>query len=624
MAKILKWIGIGLGGLVLTVLVVAVLAVALGAFLFDRQAHAKVPAGYARNSSLYVTSADGTKIAVDVWLPADLAKGAHVPALIKATPYWRGRELTVLGKALAHFLAPDLAMEPDVAILNGRGYAVLAVDARGTGASFGTLKIMFSDAEVNDYDAVATWIAKQPWSNGKVGAYGFSYRGISAANMASLKNPSIKAVAPLFDLSDLYLLGYPGGAYADYLLTAWGAQTRELNLGQEPCDGDTFCELAIKGPKPVDTDSDGALLRQATDAHRGNYNVHDCALAAPARDDTICTSGRSLDSVSLLARKAKVEARNLPMFVLTGWLDESSPAQVVDRFNNFSNPQQLVLGPFTHGGFEADDPFAPHGPSPLNYLRQTDMMADFFDRYLKDTPVRPIAKSVQYYVIGAGRWRTSQSWPPARSAMVKWYPDGKNALTTVEPQAGSDRYAVDFRATTGALSGYRGQVDLSKTDYGDRRAQDRNLLAYTSAPFANDTEIAGNPMAHLHLATSASDGLVIVYLEDVAPDGRVTYVSQGLLRLAHRKLLGQTGQEISADRLHSYRKADMGAMTPGVVEDITIAISPIAALIHKGHRLRVAIAGADATNLQRIPAKGDETFIIGRGGDTYVELPVSN
>ena len=621
--KVLKWIAIGLGGLLVTLVVVTLLAVAVGATLFGVQSRATVPAGYARDASLYVTSRDGTKIAVDVWLPPQLARGQRVPALIKATPYWRGRELSLLGKALAYFVAPDLATEPDVALLNQRGYAVLTVDARGTGASFGTLKIMFSDAEVNDYASIADWITSQAWSNGKIGAYGFSYRGISAANMASLSNPSIRAVAPLFDLTDLYLVGYPGGAYAKYLMTAWGAQTRELNDGRVPCEDDLLCKLAINGPKPVNSDSHGVLLQQATAEHAANYNVHECARAAPARDDVICASRQSISDVSLIARKDKVEARQLPMFVLTGWLDESSPAQAFDRYRTFSNPQQLVIGPFTHGGFEDDDPFTHSGPPALSYRDQTELMADFFDRYLKDGPERPIGKSVRYYVIGAGRWRTSASWPPANSVSAKWYLGDANTLAPSEPASGTDRYKVDFAVSTGALSGYRGQVDLSKTDYGDRANIDKRLLAYTSAPAAADTEIAGTPVMHLRLASSATDGLVIVYLEDVAPGGRVTYVSQGVLRLAHRKLVASEGREISADRFHSYLKADMEPMKPGEAEDITFAISPIAALIKKGHRIRVAIAGADDENLERLPQHGDVTLSLERGAGSYLDLPVA-
>jgi predicted acyl esterase len=109
----------------------------------------------------------------------------------------------------------------------------------------------------------------------------------------------------------------------------------------------------------------------------------------------------------------------------------------------------------------------------------------------------------------------------------------------------------------------------------------------------------------------------------VAPGGRVTYVSQGVLRLAHRKLVVPGEREISADRFHSYLKADMAAMTPGVTEDITIAISPIAALIKRGHRIRVAIAGADDENLERLPQRGDATLSLERGTGSYLDLPLA-
>ncbi|MGB6604311.1 MAG: CocE/NonD family hydrolase, partial [Steroidobacteraceae bacterium] len=436
------------------------------------------PAGYPLSSSRYVTARDGTRLAIDIWLPKGLSAGERVPTLMKGTPYWRGPER-------------------DAPILNARGFAVVGIDARGTGASFGTIGIMFSDAEVSDYGAVADWIIQQPWSNGSVGAYGFSYRGMTAANIASLPNPEIKAVAPLFDLTDLYLVAYPGGAFENYLMGAWGGLTHELNAGKAPCHGDPDCERTDPGPQPVDADADRALLKKAIAEHAGNYNVYECTRAAPARDDRICASGQSLSEVSVLARKARIEARALPMFVLTGWLDESSPEQALFRYRTFSNPQQLVIGPFTHGGFASDDPFAPDAPLDMTYQQQTELMADFFDHYLRGHPAPAAAKSIRYYVNGEGTWRTTRRWPPPRAAAHRWYLGDGATLLNSAASPGVDRYRVDFQASTGALSGYRGQVDLSRTNYGNRAAQDARLLVYTSAPLEHDLEIAGNPLAHL-------------------------------------------------------------------------------------------------------------------------------
>jgi predicted acyl esterase len=77
----------------------------------------------------------------------------------------------------------------------------------------------------------------------------------------------------------------------------------------------------------------------------------------------------------------------------------------------------------------------------------------------------------------------------------------------------------------------------------------------------------------------------------------------------------------SADPFHAYRRSDMAPLTPGAPEDIVVAISPIAALIRKGHCLRVAIAGADAGNLERIPAQGGADLTIVRGAESYIEVP---
>lgn len=171
-----------ISGRVSTLLALGVIAIAILGF---GQPGLAQSSGRTRNLSLYVTAEDGTRIAIDVSLPQSLRAEQRIPALIKGTPYWRARKLTQLGEAKA----PQLAAEPDEAILNERGYAVVTVDARGTGASFGAIKILFGDNEVSDYGAVADWITRQPWSNGNVGAYGFSYRGMTAANIASLPNP---------------------------------------------------------------------------------------------------------------------------------------------------------------------------------------------------------------------------------------------------------------------------------------------------------------------------------------------------------------------------------------------------------------------------------------------------
>ncbi len=62
MGRFLKWVGIGFAGLFVLATVAAIAAIVIGTLLFDHRMRAMVPAGLARNSSVYVTSADDTKI----------------------------------------------------------------------------------------------------------------------------------------------------------------------------------------------------------------------------------------------------------------------------------------------------------------------------------------------------------------------------------------------------------------------------------------------------------------------------------------------------------------------------------------------------------------------------------
>jgi putative CocE/NonD family hydrolase len=626
MAKLLKRIGLAFCALLGAAVVLTPVVILAAGAAYDMRPPPRTPGGLALDTAEYVRMGDGARIAVDVYLPRTLKAGQRVPVLIKATPYWRGYRFGFLAKAvLALGLVPTPA-DPDTAILNDRGYAVMVVDTRGTGASFGSQKIAFDDREMKDYDELIGWAAQQSWSNGRVGAYGFSYRGILATSMAAFGNPALKAIAPSFDFTDLYLVMYPGGVFNSRFVQAWSDQTATLNQGAAPCEG-MFCHLLITGPKPVDTDRDGRLLAEAISEHAANYNVFACARAAPDRDDPICTSGKSLTDISVLARGSAIQASGVPMYVEVGYFDESSPAQALRRFQAFSNPQTLMIGPISHGGFLSTDPYHPNRSEPdPGYALQVARMADFFDTYLMQSGQGSHAKSVTYFVLGADAWRTSPTWPPVGVGQQAWYLQPGHGLSNTAPSgaSGSDDYAVDFAASSGPLARYRSPVDLSRTTYPDRAAQDRRLATYTSAPVERPIEIVGDPVAHFTLASSRTDGAVIIYLEDVGPNGVVTYLSEGVLRLAHSRPAGPAASAISSDPLHSYLARDAGPIHPGQPLALDIALSPIAAVIHAGHRIRVAIAGADADNLERLPASGSEVFTIQRNARSAsaIELPI--
>src|SRR3981189_3726493 len=127
--------------------------------------------GVGAPDSVYVTMKDGCRLAVDVILPdGDASK--RWPTVLILTPY------------IPRFaLAPGSNVEPSPNsykyrdMFVPRGYAVVVVDARGTGASFGTRDSFRSPRERADYKAVADWIVAQPWSDGRVGRTGLCCAG---------------------------------------------------------------------------------------------------------------------------------------------------------------------------------------------------------------------------------------------------------------------------------------------------------------------------------------------------------------------------------------------------------------------------------------------------------------
>jgi len=105
----------------------------------------------ADTSSHYLTTRDGTRLAADVHLPAGRTTGQRLPALLELTRYWRSSEDPTS-------FAPNPALSPLDRHFLQNGYAVVKVDVRGSGASFGSRPVEYGDQEVEDgYDVVQWW-----------------------------------------------------------------------------------------------------------------------------------------------------------------------------------------------------------------------------------------------------------------------------------------------------------------------------------------------------------------------------------------------------------------------------------------------------------------------------------
>jgi putative CocE/NonD family hydrolase len=149
-------------------------------------------------------------------------------------------------------------------------------------------------------------------------------------------------------------------------------------------------------------------------------------------------------------------------------------------------------------------------------------------------------------------------------------------------------------------------------------------LIYTTPPLAEDTEITGYPVVTLYLTSTETDGAFFVYLEDVDPAGRVTYVTEGQLRAIHRRVSAEPPPYTLQVPYHSFKEADASPLVPGRVAELSFGLHPTSVLIRKGHRIRIGIAGHDAGTFTRIPAQGTPVITLARNKDyaSYIDLPV--
>lgn len=580
--------------------------------------------------ALYVPAADGTRLAIDVHLPKGLAPDAKVPTVMKITRYWRATSLRW----------PFSLFDADTytAFFTSHGYAVVKMDVRGTGASFGTWLLPYMPEQVTDAGRdVVQWIVEQPWSNGRVGAQGISYGGNTAAFLAVPNHPAVRAVVPRFIEFDQYTnQPFPGGiCNAEFIrlwnTANWALDTNDRRKLVELDGGGWLGRLALKGVKPVDADRDGALLRAAIAEHAGNSDLTALASEMTYRDDmpaALAARHLSLERVSLHGYRAEVERSGAAYFLWGSWTDAGTANAVLSHFFTYSNPQRAVIGAWSHGARRDTDQFKP-ADAPL-WPTWEDQMLDclrFLDEYLRDADTGIMSEKVlHYYTINEG-WKTTAVWPPAGVSPQRWF---LGADRTVAPQApvdsdGSDTYAVDFTTTSGTTNRWYTQLGGADVVYDARAEQTAKMLSYRSAPLPEALDITGHAVVSLQVRSTHDDGAFFVYLDAEAPDGRMIYLTDGQLRALHRKVSDAQPPYRLWEPYHTFERADGALMIPGEVTELTFGLQPTSVLVPAGYRLRVSIAGHDADNFTRIPAEGDPVITVERNAMhlSYIDLPVA-
>ena len=561
------------------------------------------------SQSHYQTMRDGAQIAVDLLLPTGLAPGARLPLVMVMARYWRSMELRVPDQPRKALIGPRAAIAD---YLIPRGFAMLVVDARGTGASTGVNRYPWSADELADYGEVAAWAADQPWCNGRIGAVGISYEGSTATYLLASGVKGVTSAAPMEYEFDVYTdVALPGGVFNTAFIQQWSASNSLLDRNKMSRLFPWQARLFVKGVRPTDADRRSrVILNQALRDHQANTDVYAAMAGITFRDDPFGATGVTLDDFSVFSHRPAIEAAGGALFAWGSWLDATTADTVIRSFNTLSNPHIGVIGAWKHEMTAHGSPYRKpkSRPNPLQE-QQWAAVTRFFDHTLNtDQPVA--GKTLFYYTLGAETWRQTATFPLPNTELQTWYFQAGNGLAPTPPiDAGPDTYRVDFAATTGKTNRWHTQM-ARPLIYPDRSQADRRLLTYTSAALEHDLEITGYPTVTLYVASSADDGAFFVYLEDVDEKGVVRYISEGQLRGIHRQLSAQPPPYWTGMPHRTFKRADAAPLPPDEFVELTFGLQPTSALIRRGHAVRVAIAGADRDTFLRLPAQGSPVWQI--------------
>lgn len=575
-----------------------------------------------RPDSLYITMRDGCRIAIDVYLPQGINPGATFPAITIFTPYFR--RFKTIEKGVEP--SPNAAKYRDFFV--PRGYALVVIDVRGTGASFGVRESLRSPKEREDSREIADWIIAQPWSNGIIGSTGISYLGAAACFLASTGHPAIKAIAPLFSVSDIYNEQlFPGGM----LSRVWSKSYDELMVALDHNDAEKishfpyFNDPRLNGPQPVDDDIDGIELQAAIREHKDNFRLHDMMPELAFRDEgPIHAPELNTDACSPFYYQKKGTISGVPIYSISGWMDGGGYANgSITRFLTMAGPHdRLLLGPWDHGARTNVSPFREQIAPQFSILAE---VLRFFDEHLlgMNTGIDKEDK-VHYFSMHEEAWRGTNHWPPRASKRL--YLTHDDSLSNQQPtHASLKSYQVHFETTTGSQTRWERLGAANVTDYFfDWSGRDQSHLKFTSTPLDHDIELSGHIIASINLSSSERDAALFVYASEVKPDGTTIYITEGMLRALHRAQSKCPEEYITTWPYRRFFRSDAKLLQPDRAERLEFALLPTSWTLKKGNRLRISIAGADADHFPQIPNGMPPclNLILGGENGSFVEVPI--
>jgi len=538
----------------------------------------KIPAtGYG-----YLTTRDGTSLAIDVHLPP--GQGPY-PTLVEYSGYG---------------YANPAGGESSIAqIANLLGFAVVDVNMRGTGCSGGAFDYFEPLQGLDGYDVIET-VARQPWVlNGRVGMMGISYGGISQLFVAATRPPHLAAIAPLSVIDDTATTLYPGGILNTGFALSWGKDRAHDAKPASATGGQAWALARIKGGDKI-CKANQTLHAEAIDliAKARRNSTYVPKVADPLAPITFVkkidvpvflacqfTDEQTGGHCPALASRFTGTTRKWFTFTNGTHIDSLDPATFTRWFDFLSlyvakrapvlSQDLRNLAPVvfqTSMGVPnvtlPDDPIQAAGSydAALAAFEALPSVRILFDNGAGGSPGAPVPGFEQSFA----------SWP--RGTAQTWaLGDGSFKL---DPSA---RPKTSFTGNTGpgglwgATPAYRWLPNPAGT-----------AASWQTEPLAQNTVVIGAGAFSAQIKASAANVDLQVTISELRPDGHETFVQNGWLNTAQRKLDARKSTPL--EPILSRRARDLSTLPRGKFTPIVVPLYYQGHAYRAGSRIRVTIS----------------------------------
>ncbi len=476
------------------------------------------------------------------------------------------------------------------------GYAVVIQNERGRFGSGGRYIKTIPNARE---DGVATldWIARQPWSTGRVGTFGCSSSAENQLDLALAKHPAHAAMIPRSaavamteaKATDVREPGQTrrGGVFWLGGWASWFYYYGKLDQAASEPVGD---------PTPAND-----LADDWPDTSHGFPQIDlmkRLGIQPTEFEDYI---NRPVNSPSWSdSRISDRDDIQIPTLWMSSWFDYTPQLEIgVFEANRAraearqSGDHKLIIASGLHcqQGLEDEKSLAGEravGDARLDYAQRA---VDWFDAFVKEdaaalAKVRAVP-AISYYDNGTRRWRTSDKWRDSGTNLQLCLDVRNNSLdisggdTTCAVPSGTTAYQHDPLRPVPSLGGGGYPEDLGiKYPMGavNQRplATRSDVKTFLSAVLDKDIETYGNVAVALWASSDAPDFDMFAKVVEVLPDGETFNVADTALRARYRQ---GYGREVW--------------MTKGVPVELKLPNMVIGHTFRKGSRIGIQVASSN-------------------------------